>query len=324
MPVFKYVSPAAVIRYLTTWSLRITPPDQFNDPFELRPRLTVVTPEALRKQAPNVIREELFNALSDLFAKIGITDSASVMLGVRYLLSELDGAEEAAFAKQLTSLAGTEALTGLEGFRSAVQAQLDAGYAAMERELPSINQKLQAVMHTTLQRIVGILCLSRSGKNSLMWSHYADSHQGALLEFDDGHQTFKRRRTPADEFGHLCRVSYSDTRPELGAQDQEEDVFVHLALTKALEWNYEQEVRLLLPLENADKTIQMESGNMIHLISVPPDALRSITFGCRATEEFIAESLALLKAHPTAAHVRARRSVVDEVQYALNYTDMRR
>lgn len=324
MSVFKYVSQAAALRYLSTWALRITPPDQFNDPFELRPKFTALTPEGLRRQAPQAIRDELQKVLPQALATAGVAvvDPIMVELFVGYLLHELDKEREATFADRVLAIGGAAALDQLEVFRKFVGEQIDASLDNADSVLPMLNRHVESIMHSTLPRLVGLLCLSRSGKSLLMWSHYADSHQGALLEFDDVHRTFRRRRSASDEFGFLRRVSYSDTRPELSSQTDDEEMFVHLALTKGLEWGYEQEVRLLLPLENADRT-QATEGGSIHLIDVPSDALKSVIFGCRATETFIDAAIKLLDAAATASHVVLKRSVVDDAQYALNYVEVR-
>ena len=310
-------------RYLSTWALRITPPDQFNDPFELRPKFLALTGEALRRQAPQAIRDEFQKMLPQALATAGIAvvDSAMVELFVGYLLRELDKDGEATFADRVMTDGGAIALDQLEAFRKLVGEQITLSLGNVDRMLPILNRQLESVMHSTLPRLVGILCLSRSSKNLLMWSHYGDSHQGALLEFDDGHKTFRRRRTPSDEFGFLRRVSYSDTRPELNAQVDDEGAFVHLALTKGLEWSYEQEVRLLLPLENADRMLDAESGR-IHLMVVPSEALKSVTFGCKASEAFVDAAIEALNAVAATSHVVTRRSVVDDDQYALNYVEV--
>ena len=324
MSVFKYVNQAAALRYFSTWALRVTPPDQFNDPFELRPRFTALTPEGLRRQAPQAIRDELQKMLPQALAAAGvaIVDSVMVELFVGYLLRELDKDQEAIFANRVAHGGGAIALDQFEAFRKMVGEQIALSLGNADRLLPMLNRHVESVMHSTLPRLLGLLCLSRSGKNLLMWSHYADSHQGALLEFDDGHKTFRRQRTSTDEFGFLRRVSYSATRPELNSQIDDEDAFVNLALTKGLEWSYEQEVRLLLPLENADRALEAESGK-IHLMDVPVEAIKSVTFGCRASETFVDKAIDALDAVAGTSHVVVKRSVVDDTQYALTYVEGR-
>ena len=324
MSAYKYVSQTAALRYLHTWARRITPPDQFNDPFELRPRFTALTPEGLRRQAPQAIRDEFQRILPKVLADAGVhvVDSAMVELFISYLLHELDKDREATFSNRVVEICGAAALDQFEAFRKVVGEQIDLSFGNADQVLPTLNRHVEAALHSTLPRLIGILCLSRSAKNLLMWSHYTDSHQGAMLEFDDGHKTFKRRRSSSDEFGFLRRVSYSESRPELSSRNDYEGAFVDLALTKGLEWSYEQEVRLLLPLENADRALDTHSDK-VHLIGIPSDALKSITFGCRASESFVAEVVDALHIGDPASHVDLKRSVIDPTQYTLNYVALR-
>ena len=55
------------------------------------------------------------------------------------------------------------------------------------------------VMKNELDKTRGILCFSKSWKNPVQWTHYADRHRGVCLGFDI-----------PDEL--LCAVSYSQKR----------------------------------------------------------------------------------------------------------------
>ena len=81
----------------------------------------------------------------------------------------------------------------------------------------------------------GLLCFSRRFSNPLMWGHYADRGRGVALAFD------------VDSDLQL-KVDYPKEFLEYPSEVTEE--FVHLFLsTKARDWRYEKEVRIL---ENLD------------------------------------------------------------------------
>lgn len=90
---------------------------------------------------------------------------------------------------------------------------------------------------------LGVLSLSRIPTNILMWSHYADHHKGFVVEL----------RIPMDApLRHLYRVvpqqvEYLATRPifALGTSCDIDGYF----LTKSLDWEYEQEERVLSTAE---------------------------------------------------------------------------
>jgi hypothetical protein len=91
---------------------------------------------------------------------------------------------------------------------------------------------------------VGILSLSAAEKNLLMWAHYADAHQGMLIEFDPEHPFFN----PADklphvdfDFGIFTPVIYSKVRPkvQIGVTSVLDEL--QMLKTKSDEWVKEEE-----------------------------------------------------------------------------------
>jgi hypothetical protein len=89
----------------------------------------------------------------------------------------------------------------------------------------------------------GICCFTKVRDNPLMWSHYADSHKGFVLQFDLFHPSFKN-------MGTIHRVIYSQKRPLFMYKTQE-----HLSAlyTKAKDWKYEKEYRLIVDLPRCSK-----------------------------------------------------------------------
>ena len=81
----------------------------------------------------------------------------------------------------------------------------------------------------------GILCFSKSWRNPVLWSHYADRHRGLCLGFE-----IPRRL--------LEPVDYVDTRWPVPARPDLEFV-KRLLFTKFCHWQYEQEWRAFVNLE---------------------------------------------------------------------------
>ena len=160
--------------------------------------------------------------------------------------------------------------------------------------------------------------MSLNGKHPLMWAHYAQEHRGLVIEFDENAPCFNRRRNSTDELGAFRPVRYSATRPFITG-DASAEWFEHLALTKALEWAYEEEVRFLLDVSCADRKV----NDNIALIDVPASAVQSVTFGCRATSEFIETVTKQLQRLGSASHVDLFLAEVDNRHFALNYMPMK-
>jgi Protein of unknown function (DUF2971) len=115
-------------------------------------------------------------------------------------------------------------------------------------------EQLRATLRTSLQNI-GILSLSAISDHILMWSHYADHHKGFCIEYDCGDNSeLKKIANP---------VKYAEEIPSLSAVDVSGDTkfnFLNVALfTKASQWKYEEEWRLVMP----------EGGRKSNGLSIP-------------------------------------------------------
>ncbi|MBE0682697.1 MAG: DUF2971 domain-containing protein [Anaerolineales bacterium] len=115
---------------------------------------------------------------------------------------------------------------------------------------------------------LGIACFSEESDNILMWSHYANGHQGFCLEFDTSFPPFKpvKRKT-------LLRVNYPETNsyPSLSLKDIPHNLpsLVETQLgTKSFQWCYEKEWRIFL-----------SNGNQAYPFDKA--ALTGIYFGCK-------------------------------------------
>lgn len=84
----------------------------------------------------------------------------------------------------------------------------------------------------------GVCCFSACNDNILMWSHYADSHNGFCLGF----------KTDSEPFSEALRVKYKCDVPAVNpipfVLDDDENAFLAMILTKSRCWRYEEEWRL--------------------------------------------------------------------------------
>jgi hypothetical protein len=120
----------------------------------------------------------------------------------------------------------------------------------------------------------GMLCLSETWRNPLLWSHYADRHRGICLGFD-----------VQDAF--VKKVTYVNERIELHPPLSEETMQC-LLFTKYAGWNYEQEWRCWVRLTDIDPN----SGHYFFNFG-PPLELREVIVGpmCEETESALGSYL---------------------------------
>lgn len=93
------------------------------------------------------------------------------------------------------------------------------------------------------QKTVKVACFSERVNSSIMWGHYADSHQGFCLEY-------KVKDILSQEEGLLFPVVYTDVRfldgecelPEFKESFNE----IRSVILKELDWKYEQEWRYII------------------------------------------------------------------------------
>jgi hypothetical protein len=98
--------------------------------------------------------------------------------------------------------------------------------------------------HEEIQRMtqeladyLGVLCLSAKRDNILMWSHYANSHQGFCLEFNAAKEPFAS--------SHQVQYQRKRCDYDMSAVHEKKNA-VNLLLTKYEDWHYEAEWRIIV------------------------------------------------------------------------------
>lgn len=117
-----------------------------------------------------------------------------------------------------------------------------------------------------------ICSFSNNDNSMLMWSHYAQQHQGIMVEYEF-------RGDFPEGFG-IGSISYTDDIKRFKEKDLY--VFNQYILTKNKEWAYEEEVRLF---SNRSKTVSYESFDYPNHDRNKINAdICSITLGCQFPE----------------------------------------
>ncbi len=313
MSLYKYMPPESMLRFLSSWALRITPPDQFNDPFEMRPPIEVITESDIF--SPDVLRREFAERMAvDLVSQgaVALAKSPWVTMFVSKLLGELTTKQERVFW-DLTPISLRQTLKAQ--FPN-IQRELEAALEYSRGQLPKLVKRVETNIHDSIPKMIGALCMTKNGRHPLMWAHYANEHRGAVIEFDEMAPCFNRK-SANEELGVFKKVNYSSTRPNLN-QNSGDEWFRDLTLTKAEEWAYEEEMRFLLLLSAADDVLE----DSIHLVRIPSTAVKSITLGCRASEALLDHVRRQLNEAIKTSHIVLRKAVVDSKVFILNYEEM--
>jgi hypothetical protein len=149
--------------------------------------------------------------------------------------------------------------------------------------------------------VQGYLSLSATNKSILMWSHYAQNHEGFVIGFRREHEYFN--------YG-LMKVKYKDKRPFLDPTQPKQDA--SLFYTKSTDWKYEEEYRksigfvtpielengnTLLPFPEEPPDVGDESLHAIRLFDFPKDCVSSIIVGWKSSPKLLSEIEKNLKRH---------------------------
>jgi hypothetical protein len=123
-----------------------------------------------------------------------------------------------------------------------------------------------------------MLSLTRKRNNLLMWPHYADSHRGFVIGFDDENPFF-HQETPRT-MSPLMQVQYSSKRPVVSRFEELADNLHEIVfLTKGDQWSYEEELRMFAKPKAANSVQRDDGGFEIYLFDLEPDIFTEIILG---------------------------------------------
>ncbi|KAF0806047.1 hypothetical protein A6D6_01865 [Alcanivorax xiamenensis] len=167
--------------------------------------------------------------------------------------------------------------------------------------------------------IYGILSLTERNDNLLMWAHYAQDHSGMVIGFDPRHEFFDAsksskkyvRNAVSEYIGVLKKVRYAKHRKSKGSSLDE------YFFLKSNDWWTEREVRYVLPISEADEFRKNESGETLAFYQVPGDAIVSVIFGIRASEDNINRVKAKVRDSRIYRNVKLYQSKMCSEQYNL-------
>lgn len=127
-------------------------------------------------------------------------------------------------------------------------------YKSPHRIVNQANEQIQDLFYRS-----GVCCFSAVNQNMLLWSHYASNHYGVCLGFD----------AAVGEIATLAAwVNYQTRFLKVNFWDGKEEAIAHLLLSKAHDWHYEQEIRLIRAMDNGK-------------CKFAPGRLREIIFGLK-------------------------------------------
>lgn len=283
---FKYMTASTAKIVLKNRTLRWSAPSRLNDPFDIQFNMNIeANPDRLREAALELlwrVHDGQLNVHPDnpLGAVINLLRLSGIKLGKEELLKEFGPA-------------------------------FDEGFERMLAVLPQVHKESAA-----LTEDIKILCLTIRPDNNLMWSHYADSHQGVVLRF---------RSIPAlgAPYGMAKPVNYVDQVPPLLNEEQlagifagsysirEAGIFDRTVYTKSKVWAYEEEWRLHAGAGRSP-------GTEFEDCPFGLNELDGIVFGLKTSDAHREDLKSLAAVYPNVELMQTRRS---PASYELSITE---
>lgn len=247
--------------------LKVTPPNQFNDPFEFSPRPTGSLTRRVVKQRLNDK-----NAQRELFEEYKRGGGGGSFKEFRGVLREERDIEK---AQRISTTVVKEKVKDTLNFISAK---------------------------------VGVICFSKCNNHILLWSHYAYKHTGFAFGFDGTREPFI----------HMSDVRYARGRTEcqlerLGNSSYDKEFRYQVIGTKAECWNYEEEVRAVVPI-NMCEPVQNKGEKKLFL-KISENTFKEVIFGCRCTKSDRSEIAQAIK--HAKLNVVFREATMHESEFAL-------
>jgi len=175
---------------------------------------------------------------------------------------------------------------------------------------------------------VGVICFTSREDNLLMWAHYANNHTGICIEFDATAYFFNGQYKdsckglfgdgttpdPYETIGELKEVHYSKKRP-LFIDPSELSNYTDFWFTKSEDWSYEEEYRILLPVEHAVEH-ETDKGN-IWVYSIDKKNIKSVILGCQMTKKTKDELYSIC----SSLGIKLREAFVNSIEFKLDIVD---
>jgi hypothetical protein len=270
------------LEILNNLELKITPPNQFNDPFEFTPYIWC-SDKALYLQ-----REAVCRGLYDLTgAKNSFRGSfAKYREMLKLLLARPEAVEKIA--------------------------------EVMKETLPLT--ALDVLNRVSLE--LGILCVSRARDSILMWGHYCDNALGLVIGFDESHPIFRLEEGLKPVHYGPQRVVFDACWEEGSDEMKryEEEIIVSKNADWIYEAEFRQIFRLssheLKKRDLVNKCTGLKTD--AYFLPFPAEAVVSVTLGPRCCPAFQKEVIEVLH-QPHFSKVQIERAILKKSDFVLEF-----
>ena len=246
MKIYKYTSINSALKIIKSNQVLLNKPEKFNDPFDSLMDVSEEEKQRVLDLTINYYTFQIFNNLvnrKDIILKPVEKEYFATFKSQLSIISEMIKKTKEykyipTFKDMLSLMSNFDVNKELE---IAINDAKDKLYYEIIPDIESIRSKVR------------ISCFSKRNDSILMWSHYADSHKGVCLEFEENRDFFRTveysvKRPKLSLYEATARALAFDFLGEkLTYQDKDfADKMLKPIYTKSTDWSYENEVRCIL------------------------------------------------------------------------------
>ena len=140
---------------------------------------------------------------------------------------------------------------------------------------------LEKSFRATMNKHVGMSCMTRFQTSNLMWGHYADSHRGTCVGYSFDYSNIVLIENKAIDYRN-SKVSLPAYVLELPDKERI-PLYIEVAFSKAQEWSYEKEHRFLAELDHCKK--ENRDGTTYYYQELDKRDIKELILGVRCQHE---------------------------------------
>lgn len=303
MILYKFTSPNIGEKILLDRFIRFSQIAVLNDPFDGVPSVS----EFFSEEQIQPFLDQMINAstvLQDVLERTLAESYERIPAGLRFLFTK----------SQWVEYARPHVLLELQ--RQQMEADLPLSGLVLTRmsgNAESYRQDTERMLRGFISSNLGVFSISAKFDHQLLWSHYADAHRGIAIGFDGDHAYYADARP----------VTYVTSRPSISMresfQTKEKQQYAAdtIVFTKHVDWLYEQEYRMIRPLQNAQKSDEVDAlGYPVCLFPFPESCVREVILGARIAPEAVHSIKSVLSGEPY-RHVRLYRAACSQTDFSI-------
>lgn len=285
--IYKYTSLNGAIKILKSGAVLLNTPDNFNDPFDSKIDIDQNNLDKSLKLAKNYA---LFKGLCNFVTQKNLKLTKSQKAIFAALQKEIDICKE--------MINKTKEYKSVPFFNCALNT-FSHSNKKLNESLKVTESKFIEKLNSSIQEMrnkIRISCFSKRCDSILMWSHYASSHTGACIEFEEDRKFFKdviySKKKPYLNLelmvSRALAFDFLDEKIDFNDEEFASNVLKPLH-TKSSDWSYEHEIRCIL----SDSDLNMKGYKIEEGLFLLEMKIRRILIGSKADDESISELIEL-------------------------------